>query len=414
MSLATALREGLSSGGHGFQFLMPRYTLGDADMKALTTYLRQLSVQPSSGVSTERMAFATVIAPGQDPVRRQAVIDVLRACFDEQHPGGQGRQTWQLIVWDLEGSPAGWLSQLRSKYAEQPVFALVSGLGSDEWAPVHQFCELEKIPCLLPNVDAVPQAVEGYYSFYFSKGVVLEAQVIARYLAANASRLGVTRVVQIRREAGSGARAAAALRGDLAGSSIGIEDRILDSASSGDFRSVVVDLEKSDALVLWLNPEDLRALAVGTPPEGATIMISGLLAGWEHAPLPAAWKSSSLMIYQIDAPSRRAARMRFNLQPWLRGKAIAPADEGLLGNTLTACNVLHEGVLRLRGACFRDYLVEVTERYPTMGNAPAPQAYPRFTLGPGQRFSSPGAYVVRFKPQAPDELELVQDWTVPQ
>jgi len=204
------------------------------------------------------------------------------------------------------------------------------------------------------------------------------------------------------------------LRGDLAGSSIGIEDRILDSASSGDFRSVVVDLEKSDALVLWLNPEDLRALAVGTPPEGATIMISGLLAGWEHAPLPAAWKSSSLMIYQIDAPSRRAARMRFNLQPWLRGKAIAPADEGLLGNTLTACNVLHEGVLRLRGAYFRDYLVEVTERYPTMGNAPAPQAYPRFTLGPGQRFSSPGAYVVRFKPQAPDELELVQDWTVPQ
>ena len=57
---------------------MPRYTLGDADMKALTAYLRQLSVQPSSGVSTERMAFATVIAPGQDPVRRQAVIDVLR------------------------------------------------------------------------------------------------------------------------------------------------------------------------------------------------------------------------------------------------------------------------------------------------------------------------------------------------
>jgi hypothetical protein len=105
--------------------------------------------------------------------------------------------------------------------------------------------------------------------------------------------------------------------------------------------------------------------------------------------------------------------MRFNLHPWLRGKAIAAADEVLLGNTLAACNVLHEGVLRLRGAFFRDYLVEVTERYPSMGNAPAPQAYPRFTLGPGQRFSSLGAYVVRFKLPALDELELVRDWIIP-
>jgi hypothetical protein len=99
----------------------------------------------------------------------------------------------------------------------------------------------------------------------------------------------------------------------------------------------------------------------------------------------------------------------------LRGKGVAPADEVLIGNTLAACNMLHEGVLRLRGAFFRDYLVELTERYPTaMGNAPAPQAYPSFILGPGQRFSSRGAYVVRFKAPELSELELVQDWTVPQ
>lgn len=413
-SLATALREGLSSGGHRFQFLMPRYALGDADMKALTAYLRQLSAQPSPGASAERLTFATVIAPGQDPVRRRAVIDVLHAYFEEQHAGGHGRQSWQLVVWDLEGAPAGWLSQLRSKLAEQPVFALVSGLGRDEWAPVHQFCELEKVPCLFPNLDAVPQADQSYYSFYFSKGVVLEAQVIARYLMANSSKLGVARVVQLHRKSGPGPRAAAVLRQALAASAIGVEDRIMDGADSGDLRPLVTSLERSDALVLWLDPEDLRALAAGPPPEAATIMLSGLLAGWEHAPLTPAWKRASLMVYQIDAPQRRAARMRFNLQPWLRGKAIAATDEVLLGNTLTACNLLQEGVLRLRGAYFRDYLVEVTERYPSMGNAPAPQAYPKFVLGPGQRFSSAGAYVVRFKPLASDELELVQDWTIPQ
>jgi hypothetical protein len=412
-TLATAVREGLSPGGHRFQFLMPRYALGDADVKALTAYLRQLSAASSPGASAERISFATVIAPRQDARRRQAVIDVLRACFQERHPESPGRQAWQLVTWDLEGTPAGWMAQLRSKYAEQPVFAAVSGLGTDEWTPVHRFCELEKIPCLFPNVDAVPEATAGQYSFYFSKGVVLEAQVAAHYLATNASALGIARVVQLRREVGSGARAAVALREALEAGGVAVEDRILKGVGANDVQPAVAGLQRSDALVLWLGQEDLRALASGAPPEVATIMLSGLLAGWERVPLAPAWRRASLMVYEIDAPTRRAARMRFNLHPWLQGKAIAAPDELLVGNTLTACNVLHEGVLRLRGAFSRDYLVEVTERYPSMGNAPAPQAYPRFTLGPGQRVSSLGAYVVRFKLPALDELELVQDWIIP-
>jgi hypothetical protein len=395
---------------------MPRYALGDADMKALTAYLRQLSAEPSAGADAQRMDFATVIAPGQNPMRRRAVIDVLRTCFQERYPEGRGRQAWQLLVWDLAGAPEGWASQLRSKYAEHPVFAIISGLGADEWAPVHQFCEREQIPCLLPNIDALPEGTKGHYSFYFSKGVVLEAQVVARYLAANASGLGLDRVVQLRPEAGTGAIGAMALREAMGTAGMAIQDRVLHAtAGPKEFQSLTAGLKKSDALVVWLQQSDLQSLAASEPPEVGMIMLSGLLSGWEDAPLRAAWKRVLLMVYQIDAPKRRAARMALNLRPWLLGKPIAAADDILLGNTLTACNILHEGVLRLRGAFFRDYLVELTERYPSgMGNAPAPQAYPSFVLGQGQRFSSRGAYVARFK--APDlkELELVQDWTVPQ
>ena len=64
--------------------------------------------------------------------------------------------------------------------------------------------------------------------------------------------------------------------------------------------------------------------------------LSGLLGGWERVALAPAWKRASLTVYQI----------------------------GVVGNTLTACNVLHEGVLRLRGALFRDCRVEAMERYP--------------------------------------------------
>jgi hypothetical protein len=87
----------------------------------------------------------------------------------------------------------------------------------------------------------------------------------------------------------------------------------------------------------------------------------------------------------------------------------------LQGNTLTACNLLTESMLRLRGRYFRDHLVEWVENYSSaMGNAPAPQAFPRFSLGPGQRFSSKGAYFVRFA--SPDKKRLVPvqpGWIVP-
>src|SRR4029077_11917113 len=76
-------------------------------------------------------------------------------------------------------------------------------------------------------------------------------------------------------------------------------------------------------------------------------------------------------------------------------------DEVLLANTLAAGNLLCESMSRLRGHFFRDYLVEMIQNHPTgMGTAPASQAFPKFGLGPDQRYCSTGAYIVRFKNQA--------------
>jgi hypothetical protein len=89
-------------------------------------------------------------------------------------------------------------------------------------------------------------------------------------------------------------------------------------------------------------------------------------------------------------------------------------DEVFLGNTLAACNLLSESMSHLRGQFFRDYLVEMIQDHPTgMGNAPASQAFPKFGLGPGQRYSSRGVYIVRFKDPSTNELGLLHDWLVP-
>jgi len=107
--------------------------------------------------------------------------------------------------------------------------------------------------------------------------------------------------------------------------------------------------------------------------------------------------------------------MQRNLRPWLGKYGLSRVDERLQGNTLAACNLLAESMLRLRGNTLRDYLVEWVENYPSaMGNAPAPQAYPRFSLGPGQRFSSKGAYLVRFAGPSGHRIEpLQEEWIIP-
>jgi hypothetical protein len=78
-SLGRALREGRAAGGEFFDYLMPRYALGEADMRALTAYLRVLSASPSPGIEPHTVHFATVLAPGADAARKQAMLEVLRA-----------------------------------------------------------------------------------------------------------------------------------------------------------------------------------------------------------------------------------------------------------------------------------------------------------------------------------------------
>jgi hypothetical protein len=413
LSLAKALREGLSPSGYRFQYLMPRYALADSDMAALIAYLRQLSATPSPGIDATSAHFATVVAPNSDAGRSKAVIDVLQACFRERHPEGAGH-AWQLHVWQLDGPPETWGAQLAAKYRAEPVFALISGLGSDVWEPVHDFAQLNKIPSLFPNLDVAPTAEQDAYSFYFARGPILEAEVIGQYVIETAAASGLKRVVQLDLADGPGRKAAAALATALKAEAIAVAERTLKQATAQEIAASLSDITTTDMLVIWLDQSQLAALAQVPPPATLHIMVSGWQSGFENAPLPVAWKTIAAMVYPIDAPQRRAARFEFNLRPWLTKHAIEYGDEILLGNTLAACNLLSESMSRLRGQFFRDYLVEMIQNYPTgMGNAPASQAFPRFGLGPGQRYSSKGAYIVRFKGPSSNDLELLHDWLVP-
>jgi hypothetical protein len=284
---------------------------------------------------------------------------------------------------------------------------MLSGLGRSEWAPVHRFCEETRLPCLFPHTDLPGANEDATYSFYFSRGVLLEADLLAAHLAERAVK--PQRLVQISVPGSAGAAAANALEKALAGGAVAVVN--VDHAPKS---STLPRLESGDALVLWLDAAQVAALTKHARAPQQPVFVSGTLGGFERVPLPPSWRRRTYLLYPVEAAGRWELRARFNLRPWLARHGLRPGNERLQGNTLAACATFADAVSRSRGLLMRDYLVENVEAAASaMGNSGATAAFPRFLLGTNQRFASKGGYVVRFADQKGTGLTPVSDWIVP-
>src|SRR5437773_10244613 len=160
---------------------------------------------------------------------------------------------WQLHVWELTGAPATWEAQLRKYLVSQPVFAVISGLGGSNWEPVHRFCEAQSLPCLFPNVEAPVGHDSDFYSVYFSRGVLLETQLIARELAE--TREPVHSLVQVFRAGDVGEQAARALQAARSDAGQQVVDRVLEAhRASKALAAAAREVGPTHALALWRRP----------------------------------------------------------------------------------------------------------------------------------------------------------------
>jgi len=405
--------------------------LDDADMAALTAYLKTLDVARITGVTDTLLHFATIITPDADPIQRRGMLDVLDNYFADKNriplkPSPQMRTSgktmysksmyianrhWQLHVWDLTGPAAGWKAQLEDHLKNEPVMAVVSGLGGSNWAPVHEFCERQQIPCLFPNVEVPINATGDFYSLYLSKGVLLEAELIAKSLReSSAGALPVKTVAQIYRVGDNGQAAAQALAAALHIQGIVVRNHALAAtARSRDAADALRGAPSADALVLWLRPADVAALGEA-PPAPAIVFMSGLMGGLEDAPLPPSWRNRVRLTYPFDLPERRIVRLDYALG-WFRIRHIPVVARRVQADTYLACGLLSETLNDMADAMEPNYLVErmqgVLEHRILTGY------YPRLTLATGQSFASKGGYLVKFVQPTGTQLAPEGDWTIP-
>lgn len=424
-TLARAIRDGIDSQGRTLDYLMPRFALGDADMRDLVAYLQTLD-RPETGVTPTEIHFATIITPDADPVKRAGMLDVLNRFFTDRNAAQPGPIThmmtsgktaysktmfkvnrhWVLHVWEPKGPPGTWTEQLRKLFRARPVFAVVSGLGGSDWTPVHAFCENEQVPCLFPNVELPPPAADrDFHSLYFSRGVLLEADLLAGAIGPGSEP---TRVRQVYRSGDVGAAAAAALAASLHGKGIKSEQRVLPAgAGSAEINKAVESTDSKEAIVLWLRPRDLASL--GAPPAGP-VYVSGLMGGLEQAPLPAAWRGRSHLAYPVDLPEERRVRIDYALG-WFNIRKIPVVAQQVQADTYLVCGLASETIKHMIDALFPDYMIERLED--TLEHRVLTGYYPRLALGSHQRFASKGGYVVRFDPQNPRRVRAEGEWTSP-
>jgi mono/diheme cytochrome c family protein len=420
-TLARAIREGLDSRGKPLAVLMPRYPLGDADMDALIRHLKALDRVEVPGVTDREIHFATVVTPDADPGKRRAMLAVLEQFFAEhnarqmtpspsirgQHPF-MAHRFWKLHLWEPTGAESTWREQLGRRLAAEPVFAVISGLGGRSWAPVHAFCEEQEVPCLFPNVEAPVDAERDYYTLYFSRGVLLEAQLMAAAIAEPGP--GATPAVrQVYRAGDVGEAGARALGAALAQRGIQVTDS---AVAAGEPAAVVARAARAapaEVLVLWLRAEDLAAL--GEPPAGpGAVYASGLMGGLERAPLPPAWRERTRLAYPFDLPDRRRVRMDFALT-WFRIRKVAIEEEQVQADTYLACGLVSEMLNHMSGTFIREYLIERLED--KIASRVVTGYYPRLSLARGQRFASKGGYLVRFAEGTGTRLVAEREWTTP-
>ncbi len=430
-ALARALREGIDAQGKPLDYLMPRFALNDADMEALIGYLKRLGQRKPPGVTDTVLHFATIITPDADPVKARGMLDVIEHYFEDKNASQRGptarlrpsgktmfskmmflvNRRWELHVWQLSGPASTWQQQLERHFEKEPVLAVVSGMGGKNWAPVHAFCEHKAVPCLFPNVEAPPgDADRDFYSLYFSRGVELEAELIASRIIKPGAGKKAEEVQQIYRAGDSGEPGAMALAAALKRHGVTVRSHVLPAGTPGQgIAKALRQASTADALVLWLRPADIAALGEA-PSAPSEVFLSGLMGGLDRAPLPSSWRSRTYLAYPFALPEQRRVGVDFAFG-WFAIRRIPVVAEQVQADTYLACGLLAETLKHMVDTFEPDYLVERIQD--TLSHRILTGYYPRLTLGSGQRFASKGGYVVHFSEPQGTRLIADNDWLVP-
>ncbi len=431
-TLARAMRTGVAADGRVLSQAMPRYDLEEGDMEILIHYLKNLSVNNAPGLDGETLRFATVVTDGVSPTDRDAMLSVLQAHIDARNTqtrphlrrASQGPfyKTEQygsyrklaLDVWELTGPPETWREQLESYYRLRPVFALLGGIGSGRWAPIHDFCEDNEIPNIFPVTDQPVVSKSDWYTLYFSRGLYQEGETAAKFLQASGKVGPDTRVIQVYRPGSEGEMLARGFQDAWAEYGGGVPE-FRQPEDNGALPATWwrgEDEQAAPVVLLWLAAEDLtealRSQVVNQERDAMLFASASLLEGRLDL-VPAGMRNILYLTYPESLPEENKYR-QMALQQWLKVRGIPATNLAIQSRMYFLGWMLPDAIKHMRGEFYRDYFLESFDMMTDQDAAIA--VFPRLSFGPGQRYASKGCYIVQLSGDENPELIKVSDWVV--
>lgn len=403
-SMARLLRDGVTPSGRELSIeLMPRYELSDSDAAVMMAYLSSLSDGNSPGVDDKIIRFATVVTDVVGVAESEAIFKVLdRFAADintetrndgERWDRGYTPESrlptifrdWVFEEWRLSGPPQSWPAQLEKYYEAAPVFAMVSGLGSGSWGPVSDFCERERIPCLFPGTDLASADPEDFYTYYFSRGLALEADLVGNHLESNPA----SRVIQL--YCNPGLESAIRQFSEVLAKGVrGVEVHRLDCGGrQGSTSPHTPEPAPDAALVLWLSPAELREIGPGL--SASRVYLSSTLLGDDLPTALSALPAETLLAHPYRLPGRVDPAMR-RFELWAKTRDVEISHARRQSEAFFACLALRHAVKHVGRFFVREFVLDVLDHSQNL-SAYVP-FYERPTFGPGQRFLAKGGYVL--------------------
>lgn len=430
-TLARVIETGIDPAGRQLNTVMPVYFLNEQDREIMVYYLKELSTGPQPGVTETTLHFATVISEDVSGEDREAMVGSLqkyisnwrlpksmergmRSSLYRREGTMKGMRTLALSVWELKGAPETWRRQLEEYYQKEPVFALLGGISTREWEPVHRFCEDHRIPAIFPITDYPVISETDWYTLYLSKGLYQEGEAAARFLHGRDDLSKTPSIVQVIRDEPAGLALSRAFRDTWVSLEHEAPDTVVlkrDGPVPASFWKKLAGKNKPAVVLLWLNAGDfpeLKLLAKGRS-RPAMVFASASLLGRRLYALAESDREYVYLTYPFSLPQEsKGQRTQVGPSPQNNLVPITRRDTALKMQSLA--QTISDPLTKMRSFVSRDYFLELIEATPDLTALPV--IYPRLSFGTGQRYASKGCYIVQLTPGPNPELIKKSEWVI--